>query len=669
MLSKLLRKNLVDTEGESPKQNVTNNKKDLFRDFFDASRDLFCIIDSQGTIEHTNAAVTRLLGYLPRELFGKQFIDHVHPDDIDETERAMASLSKGVSLLFENRFLAKSGEYHWLSWSGSFRNGEMYVAARDVTEVKNDQRSLQIAQERLRLLYEAVSNPRHTLWQKIDHVLDLGNKELATQYASIGCVSGDSITIIRQKSKEDPIFKEGLKISLEETFSRYALEAEKPFAIQVTKESVYDTHPAHQKNGLETYIGVPLWVAGEIYGTVNFSSKEPRSRPFEITDLDFVLLIGQWIGSTMALISANEHIAYNAAIVESSDDAIIGQSLDGTITAWNKGAEELFEYKKEEILGENISIIVPEDLHHEINQIRNRLLKKEQVAHYDTIRMRKGLSTFNVSINMSPILNEEGQIVGISSVIRDITKEKEIDRAKSEFVSLASHQLRTPLSAINWYSELLQDEESTGKLNEEQQDFLNEIHLAQKRMTSLVGDLLNVSRIELGTFSITPEEVDIVEVSDSVLKEIEHTIKEKKQHIETKYPAENLSIMADRNLLRTVFQNLISNAVKYTPNKGTISVRIWVDSVNKKVRIDIKDTGYGVPKNQQSQIFSKLFRADNILDKETSGSGLGLYIVKSILDESGGSISFESEENKGTVFHLTVPLSGMKKREGKKKLA
>jgi PAS domain S-box-containing protein len=642
-------------------------ERDTFKEFFNTSRDLFCIVKQNGHIEHINLSVTRMHGYLPRELIDRSFMEFIHPEDVSVTEKAMASLAKGFAVPFENKFRSKDGEYRWMSWSGTQQNNEIYLSGRDITSVVLDQQHLRTAQDRLRLLYEASSNPRHTLWEKIEHVLHLGNKELHMQNGLIGEIKKDILTVMRMKSEENWSFTTGDQVPLEETFSRYALEARKPFAIEVAGNSVYNNHPAHTKVGIESYIGVPLWVRGEVYGTLSFSSKKSRTKAFEITDFDFILLMGQWISSTMALIFAQEDIAYSAAIVESSDDSIIGQSLDGTITAWNKGAQELFGYTDSEIIGQNISVIVPDDLQHEIGETQSRLLKRESVSHFATFRKRKDGSTFDASINMSPIINEEGMIIGISSVIRDITKEKEVDHAKTEFVSLASHQLRTPLSAINWYTELLSDE-ATGKMNKEQREFLLEIQNAQKRMTSLVGDLLNVSRIELGTFTIEPKNVDIIELVGSVLKEIDHHLNEKKLHIEETYPEEGLTLHVDDNLMRIVFQNLLSNAVKYTQEEGSIGVHIKVEQQKNKVYIDITDTGYGIPKNQQHQIFKKLFRADNAVQKETDGNGLGLYIVKSILEESGGSISFESEENKGTIFHVILPYSGMKKREGNRAL-
>jgi len=249
-------------------------------------------------------------------------------------------------------------------------------------------------------------------------------------------------------------------------------------------------------------------------------------------------------------------------------------------------------------------------------------------------------------------------------VFRDVSKEREVDRAKTEFVSLASHQLRTPLSSVNWFAEMLLAGDA-GKLTKQQNEFIQKIYDGNQRMVDLVNALLNVSRIELGTFSVEPEPTDIVEISKSVIEELTPQVKEKKLKIEEKY--EKIpKFSADPKLVRIVLQNLLSNAVKYTPEKGKVSADISLK--NNNILIEIKDSGYGIPKDQQDKIFTKLFRADNVREKETEGTGLGLYIVKSIVDNSGGSISFDSAEDKGTTFHVSLPLSGMKAKEGSKRI-
>jgi signal transduction histidine kinase len=241
---------------------------------------------------------------------------------------------------------------------------------------------------------------------------------------------------------------------------------------------------------------------------------------------------------------------------------------------------------------------------------------------------------------------------------RYITKMKEIDRAKSEFISLASHQLRTPLTNINLAAEILL-RDASGGMNNEQKKYLKEICNDIERMAELIKTLLNVSRIELGNFLIELKLESLPEVVKNTLKEILPQIKNKKLKLKKSFNKDLPKINIDRNLIKIALQNLLSNAVKYTDRNGTIRVEIKKD--NRNAIISVSDTGCGIPKNQHDKIFSKMFRADNVSEK-TEGLGLGLYIVKSIIEQSGSRIWFESKINKGATFYIAVPLSGMTKK-------
>jgi signal transduction histidine kinase len=271
-----------------------------------------------------------------------------------------------------------------------------------------------------------------------------------------------------------------------------------------------------------------------------------------------------------------------------------------------------------------------------------------------------------MAIMATPVLLD-GKVIGTIKIFRDITNEREIDKAKTEFVSLASHQLRTPLSAVNWYAEMLLAGDA-GELNEKQKKYLDEVYRSNQRMVELVNALLDVSSLELGTFVSDPKSTDICKLAQDVIDEQKPQIDVKKLSFSFLCEESISRIQVDPKHLRMVVQNILSNAVKYTPEGGKIVLSI--SSTDKKnVLLKISDTGYGIPKNQQDKIFTKLFRADNVRDKDTDGTGLGLYIVKSIVENSGGKVWFKSsgeEGNKGTVFYVTLPLDGVKK-SGKNK--
>ncbi|MGE5327766.1 MAG: PAS domain S-box protein [Thiobacillus sp.] len=361
-------------------------------------------------------------------------------------------------------------------------------------------------------------------------------------------------------------------------------------------------------------------------------------------------------------VAANERLA---SLIKYTEDAVISETTEGIVVSWNKGAEKLYGYSASDIVGKSIKTVVPKERWGEIDDYLNTIKEGKSIENHQTKRIRKDGKEIDISVTVSPVKNTSGEIEGASIIARDITKEKQVDRAKTEFVSLASHQLRTPLSAINWYTEMLLDEDA-GKINKEQREYLEQVYHGNQRMVDLVNALLNVSRLDLGTFTVEPEKINLADISKDVVKELEASFAKKNQVVKESYAHDLPKINADPRLTRIIFQNLLSNAMKYTRDSGKIEVSVEFD--DDKFQIKVKDNGMGIPKSQQDKIFTKLFRADNVKATDTEGTGLGMYIVKSIIDEVGGKINFVSEQDKGTTFTICLPKSGMKSKKGSKKL-
>jgi PAS domain S-box-containing protein len=355
--------------------------------------------------------------------------------------------------------------------------------------------------------------------------------------------------------------------------------------------------------------------------------------------------------------------------VDNASDHIVITDAEGIVLYANQAVEEITGYSNKETVGEKAGF---KDNWGGLMDLKfyqkmwKTIKENKKVFSGDIKNKRKNGEEYDAAASISPILNQDQEVAFFIGIERDITREKAIDQAKTEFVSLASHQLRTPLSAINWYTEMLLNGDA-GKISKEQKDYLQEIYTGNQRMVILVNSLLNVSRLELGTFMVKPELTDISKLADLVVKELQPKIKERNIKFTKKYSSQLPKVKIDQQLITMIFQNLLSNAVKYTPAKGKVNLSI--EKKSKSFIIKVEDSGYGIPKHQQNKMFSKLFRADNIREKDTEGTGLGLYIIKSIVDNAKGKIWFESKLNKGTTFYVKMPLSGMKAKEGSRKLS
>lgn len=245
--------------------------------------------------------------------------------------------------------------------------------------------------------------------------------------------------------------------------------------------------------------------------------------------------------------------------------------------------------------------------------------------------------------------------VRIAGTVHDVTREKELDTVKTQFLSMASHQMRGPLTTINWHAEMLLQSQSEG-LSDIQKKYITELYNASKRTVRLTNDILTVSELELGRMPFKPEKLSLPKIFKRVLEDYDHKIAEQKINFKEVYSGDLPDIVTDLFLLKTIFHELVSNAISYTPPEGTITVNISVDPTHTNTFLfSISDTGYGIPKEEQEKIFSKMFRATNAKSKVMGGTGLGLYIIKLILQLNGGEIWFTSEENKGTTFFIALP--------------
>ena len=348
--------------------------------------------------------------------------------------------------------------------------------------------------------------------------------------------------------------------------------------------------------------------------------------------------------------------ARTRALFSSIGDGIIATDEKGNISEVNSAAVRILGYHAEELLGKWFPrVIVATDETGEVTDLIDRPATQAVVTGKPvagkTFYVTKSQELIPVAVTVSPIMVGD-QPVGVIEVFRDISHEHEVDRMKSEFISIASHQLRTPLTAIKTYSHMLAGGFG-GKLNSKQQEFMDIILGSIDRMNELINTLLDISRIEEGRLTIAPRETNLEELVKEIIQELTPLARSKHIVIKKKFQTPGPSTRTDPLLVKEVFANLLSNAIKYTPEKGLVNIEVREGI--KYFTFTITDTGYGIPRSEQSRVFSKFFRAENILDKETSGTGLGLYLVKQIAESMGGVINFTSKEGKGSCFTFKLP--------------
>jgi PAS domain S-box-containing protein len=354
--------------------------------------------------------------------------------------------------------------------------------------------------------------------------------------------------------------------------------------------------------------------------------------------------------------SASESLLVDALFSSIGDGAIATDQF-GKITRINSTALETLGYGEEEVIGKWFPSIVVSVSENGalISPMERPITRAFLTGHSITDKsyyLHKDGHAVPVSITVSPIILR-GRPVGAINLFRDITEEYEIDRMKSEFISLASHQLRTPLSTIKTYSHML-IEGYMGNLTTEQKKALHTIVDATNRMNQLNNTLLNITRIESGIITISKKVTNVTKLIEKVVREQQLAAAEKKITIRLRTAQKSLSSRTDVFIVKEIISNLISNAIKYTPEKGEITVE--VEAKDKNVVCRVKDNGIGIPKQAQDQVFSKFFRASNVTSSDTTGTGLGLYLVKKLADQLGAKVWFKSEVNKGSSFYLALPL-------------
>ncbi len=355
-----------------------------------------------------------------------------------------------------------------------------------------------------------------------------------------------------------------------------------------------------------------------------------------------------------------------AAIVESSDDAIVSKTLDGHIRSWNGGAMRLFGYTAEEVIGKPITIIIPPELHEEEHRILAKLQRGERIDHFETTRMTRDGRRIPISLSVSPIRDSHGTVIGASKVARDISERKraeqalreseqalrEADRRKDEFLALLAHELRNPLAPIRY---ALATSRKAGRTLEQRKRAEEVIERQVAHMSRLLDDLLDVSRITHGTLELKKSRTELTVVLGAAIEAARPILDSRHHTLSLDLPKQTVRLEADPVRLAQVFSNLLINAAKYTDAGGSIELRATCEGSG--VVVAVRDNGMGISADMMPRLFTLFSQAHTALVRSEGGLGVGLALARGLVALHGGRVEARSDgPGRGSEFIVRLPV-------------
>ena len=444
--------------------------------------------------------------------------------------------------------------------------------------------------------------------------------------------------------------------------SRTVFETKQPYiCVDIRKNPIYKNR-SMEREGVISTAAAPVISKNRVLGLMVVGSR--RLHRFRKREINLIVAFGSQLGAALENAElyqeVNKSKAYIENLVENAADLIICTDLDDRILTWNLGAQVLFGYGKEEIIGKHLSILLPPERLHELEEMRAKVQVSGALRDLEVRSKKKDGAMIHVSLSISPIRDLEGKIVGFLRIAKDITEKKryerrlkDLDKMKSDFVSNVSHELRTPLTSIKGSVDNMLDG-LTGSLNDKQLRYLARVKSNTDRLSRLINDLLDLSRIEAGHIDLRPTILPLAAVVAEAAEQLKPSAERKLIQIEVMAPDPSMTVWADRDKLTQVLLNLIGNAIKFTPEDGNVTVAIEKNG-NEWVQISVADSGPGILPEEADKIFAKFYQIAHSDKLRPKGSGLGLAISKALVEMHGGHIWVESELGRGSKFSFTLP--------------
>lgn len=439
-------------------------------------------------------------------------------------------------------------------------------------------------------------------------------------------------------------------------------ETRKPYiSPDVRKDPIFKNRTM-QAEGVISAVYIPVASKKRVLGTLAVGSR--KRRKFSREKIDLLMAFGSQLGMALENAQLYDEVskgkAYVENLVENAGDAIISTDTEDRILTWNRGAEIIFGYGKNEAIGGNLGALLGAAAAKDLIEIRDKVLLAGVIRNLEVRRKRKDGGIVEVSLAVSAIKDADGNVCGFLHMAKDITEKqryerriRELDRMKSEFVSNVSHELRTPLTAIKGSVDNMLDG-LTGPLDEKQTRYVTRIKSNADRLARLINDLLDLSRIEAGKIDLRATNLSLVALTKEVAENLRPMAAEKLISLEVLARESDVTAWADRDKVVQVLMNLIGNAVKFTPTDGKVTVDVRRNG-DEWVEVSISDTGPGVPSDEVSRIFDKFYQIARADRQKTKGTGLGLAISKALVEMHGGRIWVESEAGKGSTFSFALP--------------
>lgn len=660
--------------------------KERYEQVVNGTHDIIYELNAKGEYIYINPAFEKLIGYSLEEINARNWFDNVVPSHRDQVIEFYTNIrnTRTTGCYYEFPITTANGDVKWIGQSSDFsfdqdgRIEHIYNVAKDISELKSSTSKEEKYKEGLKLLNDLNALNDLNVQQKLERGLKLCLEFLGMETGIVSTIWMDEYRVSASYPEESGI-KVNDKFKLGDTYCDITLSKEgRVLGITDIKKSDYNSHPCYEKLQLESYIGAAYRLDGKIYGTINFTSSKPRNEPFSDYEIDFISLVGRWVGGLVEQRENSSKIQEEQNLLKTfiSTAPVAIAMLDkhmNYISASQKWHTD--QNIVGDIIGKSHYKIFPE-VSADWKKMHQRALDGEVVKPGVQKFSRSDGQTQWVKAEMHPWYKAKNKVGGIIIFTTDLTdmkrqeaelrfaKEEAEDagRIKEQFLSTMSHEIRTPLNAIIGTTNLLEMENPDLAGNAR----LKMLKFGSNNLLTLINDILDFQKIESGNLEIVNEDVNLHELVENIIETWKSVPQSENVSIKQHY-SDALSdyYLFDGIRLTQVLNNLLSNALKFT-EKGQVHVDIQQGG-DGIVQFAVKDTGIGIPQNKLETIFESFKQVNSTHTSKVGGTGLGLSISKRLVELMGGKLEVVSDEGKGTTFYFSLPFGKSQTQSTRKK--